>query len=321
MLWEKSSCLKLAIPLSDTRLNQTLESFSTHAVLRIAQGDDGDRKDQSPELGSGRSHTDMDLLTQEIVLTEVIRQCNYVEIAVTQLNFALERLHRKMAEAFATAFKERAHTPIDFDKETKRDWAERAADLSVDRLKGSATEDRDIIFFFCQAVLVSAANLGKLFFFGASPSNPTPKQRRAIDRCNHLRTLLEVDDTAPFAARTVRNHFEHFDERLDEWAEKSQNRVFCDTNIASAGSITGLNPEDYMRNLDPAAMEIHFRGDKFELIPLVSSVQALRERALAQIRETVIQKHRQPRQPLSPEEIANLRHKTDRDFPKRVSEA
>jgi len=42
-----------------------------------------------------------------------------------------------------------------------------------------------------------------------------------------------------------RNHFEHFDERLEEWAKSSERHNFVDSNIGPPNMIDGIDPKDY----------------------------------------------------------------------------
>ena len=58
---------------------------------------------------------------------------------------------------------------------------------------------------------------------------PTKKQYKA--RGKHLRELLGVDDNNVLSDRTFRNHFEHYDERIEEWFENSNSAVYMDSRI------------------------------------------------------------------------------------------
>lgn len=76
------------------------------------------------------------------------------------------------------------------------------------------------------------------------------------------------------APRTFRNHFEHFDERLEQWATKSGRKNFVDMNIIPRKAVKGTDMNDWMRNLDPMTMTLTFRDDSNE-IPIIEA--ALRE--------------------------------------------
>lgn len=81
--------------------------------------------------------------------------------------------------------------------------------------------DMDRIWYSIQAILVAAGNVSKLLW----PPKPLLPERGA-----ELRASLSVDDDSPLEPRTFRNHFEHFDERLEQWATSSERRNFADSN-------------------------------------------------------------------------------------------
>lgn len=101
--------------------------------------------------------------------------------------------------------------------------------------------DSDRIWYAVQALLVAAGNISKLLW---PPMPLTP------NRGEELRASLSVKDRSPLESRTFRNHFEHFDERLEKWASSSKRRNFADSNVGPLGMIVGLDGKDYIRNFD-----------------------------------------------------------------------
>jgi hypothetical protein len=95
-------------------------------------------------------------------------------------------------------------------------------------------------------------------------------------RGKHLRELLSVDKRSPLNSRTLRNYFEHYDENLHEWAQKS-NRVLINRNIAAKGFATGSGIDEYadMGNLDPNNFMLTFWNQKVEIPVLIKSVEEL----------------------------------------------
>ena len=75
---------------------------------------------------------------------------------------------------------------------------------------GSAAKDFDAIWRSIHGLLSAAANLSKLLW----PASRDPVRR---ERGAWLRKELGIDDTSPMRARTMRDHLEHFDERLEDW--------------------------------------------------------------------------------------------------------
>ncbi len=100
---------------------------------------------------------------------------------------------------------------------------------AIEQLRRSlATQDSKAVFFYAQASLSSAGNVSKLLW------PPSPK---IPDRGKKLRESRGISDDSPVAPRRFRNHFEHFDERLEEWAMTSKRRNLVDIDLI-AGIVT-----------------------------------------------------------------------------------
>jgi len=138
------------------------------------------------------------------------------------------------------------------------------ASADLDIALASANVDRT--WYSVQALLVAVGNLSKVLWPAASKSVP---------RGQALRTLLNVPDSSPLAPRTFRNHFEHFDERLETWAGSSRRKNFADSNIGPPGMIQGLDSGDYLRNYDTANAAVTFQGEVLCLRPVVAALKEL----------------------------------------------
>lgn len=99
-------------------------------------------------------------------------------------------------------------------------------------------------------------------------------KKRAKKRGKHLRTTLKIDDGEALQNRNLRNHFEHFDERLDDWAETSPFKNIVDNMIGPRNAIAGdsIKDQDFMRLFDPATKMLIFRGEPFDVQALVGSL-------------------------------------------------
>ena len=128
----------------------------------------------------------------------------------------------------------------------------------------------DRLWYSVQALLVAVGNISKLLW----PSKELLPKRGA-----ELRTSLSVGEDSPLEPRTFRNHFEHFDERLEQWATSSDRRNFFDSNVGPAGMklVKGLDiePGDYLRNFDTTNFAVTFRGDVYHLHPLIGAISDL----------------------------------------------
>jgi len=114
------------------------------------------------------------------------------------------------------------------------------------------------------------------------------KKKRAKKRGAHLRQALKVDDVHVLRARTLRDHFEHLDERLDDWTETSPHRNIVDHMIGPRTAIGGdaIKDQDIIRMYDPSTKLIVFRGERFDIQALVnglSEVQSKASERLAQL--------------------------------------
>jgi hypothetical protein len=125
--------------------------------------------------------------------------------------------------------------------------------------------DTDRIWFCVQAFLVAVGNLSKLLW---------PHSKYG-ERGEFLRRELGVPDDSPLGPRTFRNHFEHFDERLEAWLASDGSRNFVDSNIGPPGAIAGFGPSTFHRNLDPESMTVTFRGDACKIQLIVADLRRL----------------------------------------------
>lgn len=134
--------------------------------------------------------------------------------------------------------------------------------------------DMDRIWYSVQSLLGAAGNASKLLW-PPQPQTPKHPQPQIPKRGEDLRESLGVPDSSPLEPRAFRNHFEHFDERLEQWATSSQRRNFTDSNVGTTGMISGLDPGDYLRNFDTKEYAVTFRGDKYPLKPIIEALQDL----------------------------------------------
>jgi hypothetical protein len=67
---------------------------------------------------------------------------------------------------------------------------------------------------------------------------------------NPSATGIGIDDESPLRDARMRNNFEHFDERLDQWWAKSPNHNYIDMNIGPA-SIFGAGRLAIFRSFNP----------------------------------------------------------------------
>lgn len=123
--------------------------------------------------------------------------------------------------------------------------------------------DIEAVFYAIQNLLQAAANISKALW---GQKGKFAEQRKPV------RDSMGVDDASPLKPVSMRNKFEHFDERLDLWWKESQHHNYMDLNVASTDSIRGLDNIDMFRTFDPATANVIFWGERFNIQELVDEV-------------------------------------------------
>lgn len=121
-----------------------------------------------------------------------------------------------------------------------------------------------------QILLGATANLQKAFW-GERENFATQREP--------LRQMLAVEDDSPLRANNrMRNHFEHFDERLDRWWRDAphHNRV----EVVGPDARTFLDEStvsdlEIFHGYDPATGLVTFWGDQFDLPAVVKEAERI----------------------------------------------
>jgi hypothetical protein len=120
-----------------------------------------------------------------------------------------------------------------------------------------------------QNLLAAAANIAKALWGSGG--------KKGLERAK-LRESVQVDDTSILKTSPIlRNHFEHFDERIDEWETKSARHLFVDRNIGDSTKMVSPQPAEVeiFRNYDPATFQLTFWGDSINLRDLVAEANRI----------------------------------------------
>lgn len=127
-----------------------------------------------------------------------------------------------------------------------------------------AGTDNYEVFFFVQAFLVHAANVSKLLWPGNLRGDRSAQAAVRTRRVS-LRAALGVNSSMAIESRDARDTLEHFDERLEAWAQQTQRWNSVDMSFLPPGEISGIDVGDFHRNLDPTTGRLSFRGDEYDL--------------------------------------------------------
>ncbi|MCU7933303.1 MAG: hypothetical protein KZQ99_00295 [Candidatus Thiodiazotropha sp. (ex Dulcina madagascariensis)] len=149
-------------------------------------------------------------------------------------------------------YTQEARTQIDF---AERSW--------IAFLAAESREDVRNVFFNLQHFLGHAALVNKIL-------EPRLGSERQLILLNHID--LSGLDLKPF--RRLRNHLEHFDERLDKWGSKFHGNAFFDMNLVTGAK--GFPESAFLRVLD--AHIFKFYGEAYDLDQLHNTLVAIESR-------------------------------------------
>jgi hypothetical protein len=94
-------------------------------------------------------------------------------------------------------------------------------------------------------------------------------------RGERLKQILSISDESPLKSRVLRDHFEHYDERIDEWFGAGGgdfiDSLFEHRYLAKR--------RGYFRNFDRDEWVLFIVGDELEVKPLVEAVKEVRAKA------------------------------------------
>lgn len=159
-----------------------------------------------------------------------------------------------------------------FQREAERQF--KFAIVAVEQIKeGLININQDLMWYAIQNLLISVGNISKLFWTAHS---------RNKDRREELRESLGIKDNSPLEPRTFRNHFEHFDERLENWATSSERHNLVDSSVGPPDAIVGIDVQDFLRCFDPTSWTLYFRGDKYKLKPIIDAIYELYPKVLTE---------------------------------------
>jgi hypothetical protein len=136
-----------------------------------------------------------------------------------------------------------------------------------------AREDEERLWFALHGLLVAAANVSKLLW----PSSNSKERDHA--RAARLRGGLGVPDDSPLNTVDVRNHFEHFDERLEQWASRAGPKGLGDRLIGPRQAISSISPIVYFRTFEPESYVVSFGDAHVALRPVIAAAHTLEVKA------------------------------------------
>ncbi len=145
--------------------------------------------------------------------------------------------------------------------------------------KAKSIGDTEGRFIALHHAMGHAAAISRILF--PEKLNSVGEKRREF-----LRKKLGIEPTSPLKARTLRNHMEHFEQRLDTWAaDLRPNKSFVNRVCMPRETLVGVDDRDILRMYDPSTLDYVFRGDRFNIPVVVNAVDELSTKVEAFIRE------------------------------------
>jgi len=186
----------------------------------------------------------MDPRYHDVFRHQIYRECRFALMAVEGINSALQVVRE--AEA---------------DKNENGPW-------NLPRREEGVWQ----LWYSIEAFLRATGNISKVFW----PPRPREKELQAATekRGVTLRRILQIGEDSPLKSRVLRDHFEHYDERIDEWYRDEKGRGdLIDSNLWGRKHLA--KRKGYLRNFDPDEWTLFFVGDEVELKPLIAAVESL----------------------------------------------
>ena len=150
--------------------------------------------------------------------------------------------------------------------EYQSQFAARAAD----RLRTCADNFDPIeIWSAVQSILIAAGNVSKILW---------PPRSRSAPRGAMLRALLDIDENNAISDRNFRNHFEHYDERIEDWFSSTHSAVYVDQIIGSPPGLLRDFPQNAHRGYDPSTQTLSFRGESMNLASILGALDEIRQK-------------------------------------------
>jgi hypothetical protein len=187
---------------------------------------------------------------------QIWTQCRFALLAIDALAAAIADMARRRNQPDAR-YDELVNLP--FEQANAR-----AAEIALD--------DSVRAWHPIQSFLTAIANISKALW---GQGGKLAAERR------DLRDSLDVDDTSPLQPTSMRNHFDHFDERLDEWWKRSEDHNYVDLRFGDVGSqIHGIPEDEMFRSFDPASGDLVFWGQRYNLPAIIDEIRKIMPLAL-----------------------------------------
>lgn len=129
-----------------------------------------------------------------------------------------------------------------------------------------------LMFFHLHHFAIHASNIDKIL-------DPKPSSLRF----QIIRDALDIGKLDLKDLRRLRNHLEHFDERLDKWVAEYYGRPFFDLNLVEGTE--GFPQEAFLRALDGNTFK--FQGENYDLEIIIEEIRRIDQLLKPKFKKTV----------------------------------
>ena len=138
------------------------------------------------------------------------------------------------------------------------------AQRAAERLQATHNNfDKVEVWCSIQSILVAAGNVSKILW---------PDQKHKI-RGERLRQILKVGKSNLLSDRRFRNHFEHYDERIEDWFNNQSSAVYND--LAMNPSLRGTTASRDHRGYNSFNNTLIFRGESLDLGEVLKALEEM----------------------------------------------
>jgi hypothetical protein len=141
-----------------------------------------------------------------------------------------------------------------------------ALSFSADLAATDTSQGTEATWNALQGLVVSAGNVTKILWRSPANKERTKKQlAEMLSVRGLLREFLSVGDASPLRNAQLRNAFEHFDDRLEDWYF-SDDPMFVSRNVGSLATMKTFSETKHVfHHFDPDTMTVTFWENSFEV--------------------------------------------------------
>ncbi|CAL2104582.1 conserved protein of unknown function [Tenacibaculum sp. 190130A14a] len=123
-----------------------------------------------------------------------------------------------------------------------------------------------------QSILVATGNVSKILW---------PISKKSKERGKKLRELLCINENNIIANRNLRNHFEHYDERIEALFEDQSSVSFIDLAFTPFKPEKWGIPKFYQRAYNQVEGVLTFRNETLDLKKILIALENIKEKCSA----------------------------------------